>query len=209
MRFQGRITEWKDDRGFGFITPNGGGAKVFIHFRAMQNGEPRPVADTLVTYEVVPVAGKGPRAENVAYVDRSRAARAPRERTGMRRGRSNVQSVIAIVLLIALGAYGWQHYSKRRQALQYNSPTVEHVSPREPTARGSLAEQLAPGSAASAFKCEGKTMCSQMTSCEEAKFYLKNCPGVKSMGMATEFRVSGNGAGRHIHIIWTGYGFSA
>lgn len=32
------------------------------------------------------------------------------------------------------------------------------------------------------FRCEGKTRCSQMTSCDEAKFYLKNCPGVKIDG---------------------------
>lgn len=32
------------------------------------------------------------------------------------------------------------------------------------------------------YKCEGKIYCSQMTSCEEAKFYLKNCPGVKIDG---------------------------
>ncbi|MGB3237800.1 MAG: excalibur calcium-binding domain-containing protein [Geitlerinemataceae cyanobacterium] len=32
------------------------------------------------------------------------------------------------------------------------------------------------------YQCEGKIYCSQMTSCEEAKFYLKNCPGVKIDG---------------------------
>jgi len=32
------------------------------------------------------------------------------------------------------------------------------------------------------FSCEGKTYCSQMTSCDEAKFYLANCPNVKIDG---------------------------
>lgn len=32
------------------------------------------------------------------------------------------------------------------------------------------------------FKCEGKTRCSQMSSCEEAKFYLRNCPGTEIDG---------------------------
>ncbi len=32
------------------------------------------------------------------------------------------------------------------------------------------------------YRCEGKVWCSQMTSCEEATFYLNNCPNVKIDG---------------------------
>ena len=32
------------------------------------------------------------------------------------------------------------------------------------------------------FKCDGREYCSQMTSCEEAKFFLANCPNVKMDG---------------------------
>lgn len=32
------------------------------------------------------------------------------------------------------------------------------------------------------FQCRGKIYCSEMTSCAEAKFYLRNCPGVKIDG---------------------------
>ena len=32
------------------------------------------------------------------------------------------------------------------------------------------------------FSCDGRTYCSQMTSCEEATFFLKNCPGVEMDG---------------------------
>jgi hypothetical protein len=28
------------------------------------------------------------------------------------------------------------------------------------------------------YSCSGKTTCSEMKSCNEAKFYLENCPGV-------------------------------
>ena len=33
-----------------------------------------------------------------------------------------------------------------------------------------------------AFKCSGKIYCSEMSSCAEAKFYLRNCPGTKMDG---------------------------
>jgi hypothetical protein len=32
------------------------------------------------------------------------------------------------------------------------------------------------------YRCDGRIYCSQMTSCEEAKFFLQNCPGVKMDG---------------------------
>jgi len=32
------------------------------------------------------------------------------------------------------------------------------------------------------FRCDGRTYCSQMRSCEEATFFLRNCPGTKMDG---------------------------
>mgnify|MGYP002868724279 CR=1 FL=1 len=32
------------------------------------------------------------------------------------------------------------------------------------------------------FRCDGRTYCSQMTSCDEATFFLRNCPNVKMDG---------------------------
>ena len=32
------------------------------------------------------------------------------------------------------------------------------------------------------YKCDGRQYCSQMRSCEEAKFFLKNCPNPKMDG---------------------------
>ncbi|MGI9878351.1 cold shock domain-containing protein [Vibrio chagasii] len=41
---------------------------------------------------------------------------------------------------------------------------------------------VAPAYENMGFRCEGKTYCSQMRSCDEAKFYLANCPNVKIDG---------------------------
>ena len=45
------------------------------------------------------------------------------------------------------------------------------------------------------FSCQGKQYCSQMVSCAEAKFYLKNCPNVK---------IDGNGDGMPCEKQWCG-----
>ncbi|MCC6709802.1 MAG: cold shock and DUF1294 domain-containing protein [Gammaproteobacteria bacterium] len=68
MRYQGRITDWKDDKGFGFITPNAGGANVFIHIKAFSKRGPRPSGNELVTYEVVLDPQRRPQAANVSFV---------------------------------------------------------------------------------------------------------------------------------------------
>ena len=68
MRYQGRITTWKDDKGFGFVTPNGGGAQVFVHISSFSNRQRRPAGNELITYELK-VDGKGrAQAEAVVFV---------------------------------------------------------------------------------------------------------------------------------------------
>jgi len=39
-----------------------------------------------------------------------------------------------------------------------------------------------PAPAAAAYRCDGRTYCSQMRSCDEATWFLKNCPGTKMDG---------------------------
>lgn len=52
MRFAGTITCWKDARGFGFITPRGGGESVFLHVKAIRLVDWRPQGGEQVTYEL-------------------------------------------------------------------------------------------------------------------------------------------------------------
>lgn len=37
-------------------------------------------------------------------------------------------------------------------------------------------------SSGSIFQCDGRRYCSQMTSCEEAKYFLRNCPNTEMDG---------------------------
>ena len=68
MRYQGKITRWKDEQGYGFIAPNMGGDEVFLHIKAFQPRQPRPAGDEIVTYELAFDAKGRPRAAAVAVV---------------------------------------------------------------------------------------------------------------------------------------------
>jgi uncharacterized membrane protein YsdA (DUF1294 family)/cold shock CspA family protein len=68
MRYQGRITNWKDDKGFGFITPNGGGNQVFAHIKSFSNRQRRPAGNELVTYELKVDAKGRAQAEGISFV---------------------------------------------------------------------------------------------------------------------------------------------
>ena len=52
MRFEGTLTTWNDDRGFGFIAPTQGGQEIFVHVKAFSTRSGRPEVNQLVSFEV-------------------------------------------------------------------------------------------------------------------------------------------------------------
>ena len=68
MRLRGKLTKWKDERGFGFITPIRGGERVFVHITGFSNHHRRPIVNQFVTYETVSDDKGQLRAEHVEFV---------------------------------------------------------------------------------------------------------------------------------------------
>lgn len=50
MRLAGRISNWNDDKGFGFVVPHDGGVRAFVHVKAFPFGSRRPVEGDLISY---------------------------------------------------------------------------------------------------------------------------------------------------------------
>ncbi len=52
MRVEGKVIQWDDAKGYGFIAPSAGGSKIFVHARAFGLRSRRPFVGERVSYEV-------------------------------------------------------------------------------------------------------------------------------------------------------------
>ena len=96
MRYLGRIIDWNDAKGFGFVTPNGGGDRAFVHVKAFERQGRRPVSGDLIAYAVQRDA-KG--RLNAAAVRFAGTRADPEPASGIRLPRKTIASLAFAALL--------------------------------------------------------------------------------------------------------------
>ena len=79
MRTKGKISAWNDAKGYGFISPLGGGDRTFVHIKAFANRSRRPVVGDTVTFTRSADARGRPRAEQAVLA----GTRKPAKRTNL------------------------------------------------------------------------------------------------------------------------------
>ena len=158
---QGRLMRWNDERGFGFISSKECNGDVFAHISQFKNGYRRPKVGDLVVFQVALEKGKQ-NAKSISLVG------VQPESTGMNTLTSRLISGI-VLTGIAFGVYSFLR---------------ETTSPPEvqSTTKPKVQVAIQPTYEKMQFSCQGKTHCSQMVSCDEAKYYLAYCPNVKIDG---------------------------
>ncbi|MDI4632875.1 cold shock domain-containing protein [Pelomonas sp. V22] len=178
MRYSGTLRTWHDERGFGFIAPTHGGAELFVHISALPRDGTRPTAGEKISYEL----GRGKDGRPQALKVQREVVGSPARNRAMhktpdepRRGGSLLLKGLALCTLLATLAYGLNHYRQQPPAAPLAASTAADLAP-PPAATAS-----APASDRSLL-CDGRKHCSQMTSCTEAKYFLRNCPGTQMDG---------------------------
>ncbi|UAA37882.1 cold shock domain-containing protein [Paraneptunicella aestuarii] len=63
------VVKWfSEDKGFGFLTPNGGGKDVFVHFRSIVSEGYKSLTEGQQVQFTIEQGQKGPQAANVMAV---------------------------------------------------------------------------------------------------------------------------------------------
>ena len=87
--------------------------------------------------------------------------------------------LLITVLVAAICWYGWGRYQARVHTRAPSEIALQPIKKLPPANGGSGANAAKPAEPAVTFyTCDARTSCSQMRSCEEVTYFLKNCPGI-------------------------------
>lgn len=192
MRFEGTLTQWNDDRGFGLILPTEGGQTLFAHISAFPRDGQRPRLNERLSFEVT--LGQGGKTGGGYPAARGSSGVCPRSST---LGSFHVAKLfhgvlgklLALLLVCSVLGGGYWKYESRQQQARAAAAAQEATNISAMDDTPSTPVTLA----ASPFRCDGRQHCSQMTSCAEAKFFLKNCPAPKWTATTMAFLANSNG----------------
>lgn len=179
MRTHGTLLRWDAARGFGFIQPAGTGGEVFVHISAFPKDGRPPAPGELLSFEIEPAPDGRTRAARVMRTGRrpdaaARPARASAPRPAFRTRRRGRVGLVAAVVLALAAVFGWQAWS---QGGADAAPDPADAAP------GPLGASLDDADVPSAgFQCDGRTRCPQMSSCAEARYFVRHCPGTEMDG---------------------------
>ncbi|CAM3651400.1 DUF1294 domain-containing protein [Rheinheimera salexigens] len=108
MRVKGKIQQWDDAKGFGFIQPTSTSDKVtaervFLHASALQNRQRRPVVGEVVTYLVIKDDKGRNQAQNVTFAGEQLSAKP----IAKAKASSNWPSMFVAIFFIGLVLVSW------------------------------------------------------------------------------------------------------
>jgi cold shock CspA family protein len=166
MRTHGTLTKWNDDRGFGFIAPAKGDGDLFVHISAFPRDGVRPRVNELISFEIEGGPDGKRRAVRVMRPAQRSGDRCAATRDRQRPADRKLGVAITLLAIVGISAYVYSEYMRRISpvGLAGSDATVELASPP------------------SRYYCDGRTMCSQMTSCDEATYFIRNCRDTRMDG---------------------------
>jgi len=87
-----------------------------------------------------------------------------------------MQRFLTLAIVLGLGLFAYNRYQDHQVRPTLVKPWISKFG------TSTSSEPAAQELQAASFSCDGRTYCSQMRSCEEAKYFLNHCPNTKMDG---------------------------
>lgn len=127
MRFEGVLSAWNHDAGYGAIRPSGGGEEVFVALAAFPTDGEGPRPDEPLSFEIVTGRDGRKQAVNLKRLARSHVSPALREASGGARIRARqaqkkrrlglMAGGAVVMVMLVLGGMHWRHPADRTAEL--------------------------------------------------------------------------------------------
>lgn len=101
-RHIGRLVDWNDAKGFGFVEPQDGGERAFVHIKSIMKAERRPSGGELISYEVEADVRGRRNAVNIRHASNAHSGKVRRTAGG-----TSLRSWWALLILAALAMAWW------------------------------------------------------------------------------------------------------
>ncbi|MCI2963155.1 excalibur calcium-binding domain-containing protein [Shewanella sp. N2AIL] len=200
---RGVLVRWNDEKGFGFIQPEKNAAQdVFIHISVLKKMARKPIVGDSILFQTE-VQNDGKRKAVIASIEGVAvisASATPRSHSHVQARnenfnfnnkskahshnprKSSFNTIIPLLIIVAIVIFGFKQYQEFNEAPAIDEVPVltnEDIQPM-PMYETKVRTQA---TATPSFQCEaGKTHCSHMSSCDEATFYIQNCPNTQMDG---------------------------
>jgi cold shock CspA family protein len=126
---RGKISQWKDDKGFGFIRPDDGSERLFFHVSSVKTNARRPQVGDSVLYESMRDSQQRLKAKSVVIEGVAKDSRlTPNKRHIRTEGpkKGAVDYISLLVILVSVAAAGFEFYRSNDigSSLPFGVPAV-------------------------------------------------------------------------------------
>ena len=183
MFVEGIVKTYNVEKGFGFISVAGENKDIFFHITNCPNKHVEPKQGERFKFRVINVNGKlkadniirlDLKVESVRHTPQSRAL--SREQGSRKKNDDKSNSgggygfmILGLLVIIGLVYAIYNKYQRVDLAGQVSNP-IEAIA--EPSTNSNP----------NGYRCDGRVHCSEMNSREEARWFVRNCPGTKMDG---------------------------
>lgn len=168
-RINGTLKTWNEDKGFGFITPMNGGQDIFVHISDYPKRGGLPRVGEPISFEVILNKDGKKKAVLVQRPGGEPATSRLRDppQAKVRQKNSLLGRFLSLLIAVTIGSAGYKFLAPKFN--QSSAQSYALTSSQPDTGSGN-------------FQCDGRTHCSQMNSCAEATYFIRNCPNTQMDG---------------------------